>query len=777
MKILFIWGESLGKPGGGTIHFRGLAEGLIACGHELKIIAPHYKGMDSYAGDLDIHFIRLPRRSFLSFLLFQILLVLRLAGWVRLNRPDAIYVRTCFFQGLMGLVSRLWSVPLIGEVDSMVDQEILMRGGSRIGAWLIRKLDYINNRLSSGLVCVTRGLKEECLRRGARADTTAAINNGARARVMCPQDRLEARREFNLPADKVIVGFAGTFAPWQGLDFLLDAAKELKQRANEDIHFALLGQGQLEQEIRRSLERDGLENRFTLIESGTHEKAAKFLSACDASVIPIHDTRKLRYGLSALKFWDAVSVGLPVFVPKGADLDDVLVDLGLPGLFDPARPASLVDELVSFSGKIEHQRSRRQEVHEMVCQHYSWDSVAKKVTDFIQIFLPPGCDPEADKPLKMLQIANQAGPLRLFILPVCKRLQEMGTQVELACMSFGPNYQPLLESGFTVHGITPGGWSNPLTWWRTYREVRKILKKGRYDLMVVHTPVMSWIARFASRNLVGSAIYMAHGLPFAPHQSKVKYNIFRFVEKRLAKFTDGIIVMNQADADACQRYGLTKAGGQWFKVPGVGVDVDKWAVGLQADERKQLNDEFGLSEDRPVLLYLGRFIPTKRPDDIIELAKRFGRRADFILAGEGPLWNSIKQKAQSVDSNIQVLGFTDRIHELVHRCDLVVFPSVFREGLPRFLLEAQAAGKPVVAYDVRGSRDAIKDKQTGFLVPAKDFDAFYEAVVKLIEDKDLCRQMGQVERNWIKQKFSLDAAIDAQLKVIQWALGEESNIT
>lgn len=105
----------------------------------------------------------------------------------------------------------------------------------------------------------------------------------------------------------------------------------------------------------------------------------------------------------------------------------------------------------------------------------------------------------------------------------------------------------------------------------------------------------------------------------------------------------------------------------------------------------------------------------------------------------------------------------------MHRCTLAVFPSVYREGLPRFLLEAQAAGKPVVAYDVRGSRDAIENGRTGLLVPPADVDAFCQAAQRLLADEDLRRRLGEAGRRWVRGKFSLIASVRRSSRPSPWS--------
>ena len=371
------------------------------------------------------------------------------------------------------------------------------------------------------------------------------------------------------------------------------------------------------------------------------------------------------------------------------------------------------------------------------------------------------------QPIRMLQLSNEAGPLKLFTMPICDAFRNSGYEVELACMTSGPLWDALKDTDYTLHKLTPGSWSNPLTWWRTYRQLRRRLRRGRYDVMVVHTPVMSWIARFAARGLVGKVVYLAHGLPFAPVQSRLVYHVLRWVEGRLARYTDAVIVMNQADAEACQRYRMTRPSGKWYRVAGEGVAVEDWETPPAAQDVAALEQQLQLRPDRPLVAFLGRFIATKRPDDVLEVARRVGDRADFVLAGYGPLWERTRRRARRIGPHVHVVKFVHQVRALMRRCTLLVMPSVFREGMPRVLLEAQLVGKVPIAYDVRGSSDAIDSGRTGLLVPPRDVDAFGEAVQQLLDDEQLRQRMGQAGRQRVREQFSFEVIAAQHVEIIR----------
>ena len=370
---------------------------------------------------------------------------------------------------------------------------------------------------------------------------------------------------------------------------------------------------------------------------------------------------------------------------------------------------------------------------------------------------------------RVLHVANWPAPLKLFVLPHCRVLREAGAKVDLACQE-GPFLDDLRREGFAVHVLPPGSWRCAWHWWRVYRHLRRLLDRERYDLVVAHTPAMSWLARFAARGRVGATVYVAHGLPFMEGQSPLRYHALRWIEKRLSRYTSAVVVMNDADERAARTTRMVQTDGRVFRIPGIGVDLEAWAEPPGPGAIDDLNRRVGLPADAPVVLYLGRFLPDKRPGDVVGLARRIGPAAHVVMAGEGPLWRKVARRAQSVGDHCHVLDFIDDVKPLIHRCAVLVFPSVFREGLPRILLEAQSVGRPVVAYANRGSSDAVADGVSGMLVPPGDVDALTEAVQRLLGDRDLARRMGQAGQELVRSRFDLSCAIPALMEAMRWAL-------
>ncbi len=379
MKFLFIWAESARQATGGTNHLKGLLAGLKAADSDVRVLIPSYRGQDRTIDDPRLTYIPLPSRNIFSFLLLQILLVILLPYWLVKYRPDAVYVRTCFFMFLMAPVCRLFGVPLVAEVDAIVDEEMGVRGEGRIRARLVGKLDRINYRCVDALACVTHGIRDEVVRRGGHLEHTVHIPNATLPEVMQPVEQADAREQLNLPKNDYLIGFAGSMAAWQGFDLLVNVAKQVISKSATPIRFALMGHGACRSELEKLIAENGLSDHFMILPPGPPEQVCTFFSACDALLITVHDPRTLRYGLSSLKFWDATSIGIPILVPRGAGLGEVLEYLGLPGTYNDGDANDLVRLILEVLPQTKTYQQNRQRTHQLVAENYSWTQVAEKL--------------------------------------------------------------------------------------------------------------------------------------------------------------------------------------------------------------------------------------------------------------------------------------------------------------------------------------------------------------------------------------------------------------
>ena len=178
------------------------------------------------------------------------------------------------------------------------------------------------------------------------------------------------------------------------------------------------------------------------------------------------------------------------------------------------------------------------------------------------------------------------------------------------------------------------------------------------------------------------------------------------------------------------------------------------------------------------VILIARMIREKGVADFVAAARVLKGKAEFVLVGAPDLGNpntvtEAELRGWEAEGVVSWLGPRRDIAELLRSAHIAVQPSTYREGLPKSALEAMASGKPLVATDIPGCREAVVDGQTGFLVPPHDPMALAEAMKRLIEDPELRAKFGAAARLRAEQNFS-DAIICAQTLLVYDAL-EQGN--
>ncbi len=202
-----------------------------------------------------------------------------------------------------------------------------------------------------------------------------------------------------------------------------------------------------------------------------------------------------------------------------------------------------------------------------------------------------------------------------------------------------------------------------------------------------------------------------------------------------------------------------------------GVEVERYrASQLRAD---QVRASLGLVPNALVVGTVGRLSPEKGQELLLQAASLIRNRVpnvQFLCIGEGPSRSALESQARVLDlnSNIVFTGFRDKVPELLQGIDIFVLPSR-AEAFPLALLEAMAAGKPVVAADVGGVREAVVEGETGYLCEPGDVQRMAARIVSLLGNAELRAQMGACGRARVAAEFTLDRTWQKTLDVIRRA--------
>jgi len=329
-----------------------------------------------------------------------------------------------------------------------------------------------------------------------------------------------------------------------------------------------------------------------------------------------------------------------------------------------------------------------------------------------------------------------------FHIPYLKMLKEMGFETAVAARNDYENPEdcviPYCDNYYDIpFERSPLKTANL----KAYKALKRIIDEGDYDIIHCHTPVGAMLTRLAAlraRKRGTKVIYTAHGFHFYKGAPLINWLLYFPVEWFLARFTDALITINKEDYSRAQKLAAKKV----YYVPGVGIDTKKYAVSdeVRQENRMVIRNEFGIPEDATVLLSVGELIPRKNHRVVIEAISQIDNdNLYYIICGRGPLMESLKELAHSLDISNRVIltGFRNDIADFFSASDVFIFPSL-QEGLPVAVMEAMASGLPVVCSNIRGNTDLANDPR--YLFNPANTNDLKNALKTALDDLSGCVQ-------------------------------------
>jgi glycosyltransferase involved in cell wall biosynthesis len=292
-----------------------------------------------------------------------------------------------------------------------------------------------------------------------------------------------------------------------------------------------------------------------------------------------------------------------------------------------------------------------------------------------------------------------------------------------------------------------------------YDLVRIILKE-KPDIVHTHTSKAGILGRLAAKiSKVTRIVHTPHGHVFFGHFGPVLSRIYLWIEKLFGPISSRVIALTDGESRDYTDLNVYPQN-KLVKIHS-GVDIDKFkkAPASMVEKKRAL----GLPQKGLVVGYIGWLLPIKGPMYLLKAIKDvWTEHKDLILVyiGKGDLDVELRSEAlkASAKGKVNFLGWRKDIHEILPLFDILVLPSL-NEGMGRVLVEAMAAGKPVVASNVGGIPDLVKHNLNGLLVPPGDEKALAAAIRQLINDPEKAKMMGQCGREFCHQ-FSVEAMVE-----------------
>ena len=322
-----------------------------------------------------------------------------------------------------------------------------------------------------------------------------------------------------------------------------------------------------------------------------------------------------------------------------------------------------------------------------------------------------------------------------------------------------------------------------------YYKLKKLIKEFKPDIVHTHASKAGALGRHAAMSMeVPVILHTFHGHVFDSYFSRWKSSFYKKVERYLANRSDCIVAISETQKwDLTEKYKICSP--DKVAVVPLGFDLSSFRVNM-AEKRAKFRDKYRIADDEIAIGIIGRLVPVKNHSMFLEALKiaesKTTRRIRAFIVGDGESRELIKAKA--IDMGIDfvngadiirpaTLTFTSWITEMDYvnaGLDIVALTSL-NEGTPVSLIEAQAAGKPIVATRVGGIENVVIPGQTALLAERDNTTEFAQNLLRMIEDEDLRHQYSLKGWEHVARKYQYQRLINDMQLLYNGLLNGEFN--
>jgi len=388
------------------------------------------------------------------------------------------------------------------------------------------------------------------------------------------------------------------------------------------------------------------------------------------------------------------------------------------------------------------------------------------------------------KKIKVLQVTAVDITVKYLLLPLVDRLKKEGYNVQVVS-SPGRYTDELKQDGYIVNTVDIGRKIRPIANLKAIFALYRLIRREKFDIVHVHSPLAAMLGRVAAKMARAPiVIYTAHGFYFHENMRKKKRRLVIWMEKILARVcTDILLLQSGEDRATAVKEGIAlPQNAVWISN---GVDINKFKPG-SPDEK--LRSSFGIKKEDKVIGFAGRIVREKGIEELVAAVGIIKKRVPsvkLLIAGDtlgSDRDKGTKEKIKNIiakndlNENVIFAGLRNDMSRIYALLDVFVLPS-YREGMPRSILEAMASAKPVVATDIRGSREEVAHGVTGKIVPVGEVNPLAEAISEILLDKKLAIKMGEAGRKRVEEEFNEEMVLDKEVEIYKRLSAERIKTT
>jgi glycosyltransferase involved in cell wall biosynthesis len=295
---------------------------------------------------------------------------------------------------------------------------------------------------------------------------------------------------------------------------------------------------------------------------------------------------------------------------------------------------------------------------------------------------------------------------------------------------------------------------------KTLLRLRELFRERDYDIVHTHSSKAGILGRWAAREAgVPWIFHTIHGLPYHRYQSVFEYELYRTLERATATVTHEIQTVCDRMAEKATAAGVQPIDRYKTVYSGMVLDPFLEVPEVDSEEATAHKREWGFDEDHFVFGKIARLFHLKGHKYCLKAFARVARQHDHVrllLVGNGILREDLEAMCRElgIEDRVVFAGLVPyrEIPDTIGAMDALVHTSL-REGLARVIPQAQAAGRPVISYDVDGAPEAIDHRETGMLAPPKSMSPLVDSMLDVVEDEALRSRLIEKGREWVTPRY------------------------
>lgn len=358
--------------------------------------------------------------------------------------------------------------------------------------------------------------------------------------------------------------------------------------------------------------------------------------------------------------------------------------------------------------------------------------------------------------IKICFVTTISLTLKSFVLEVAKHLFKTGDfDITMICSpdkNFEKELPPYIK--FIPVKMKRGiSFDGP----RVVKELKKVFKEKKYDIVQYSTPNASYYASIAAKKAdIPVRLYCQWGIAYVGFRG-LKRKLLKIVEKHICNNSTWVEPDSKSNLDFAHKERLysDNIGSVIWNGSACGVNLTKFDISKRYEYRNEIRKKYSIPDHSFVFGFVGRITRDKGINELLEAFKRLEDGSYLLLVGPKEIDDTIDKELYEwslKQDSIIFVGYTNQVEKYLSAMDCFVLPS-YREGFGMGVIEAEAMGVPTIVTNIPGPVDAVVENETSLLVDVKDSNSLFLAMLKFLQNREMAIEYGKNAAEFSRTNF------------------------